>query len=67
MADSKESAFQQDIIDSLATQGWQVGQSSNYNRTNALYTDDLLTSSKPPGPIAGKNSAKITPKTPQAS
>jgi type I restriction enzyme, R subunit len=43
MADSKETAFQQDIINALATQGWLVGTSANYNPTTALYTEDLLT------------------------
>jgi type I restriction enzyme, R subunit len=42
MADSKESAFQQDIINALAAQGWLIGTSANYNPTTALYTEDLL-------------------------
>ncbi len=42
MADSRETAFQQDIIDAMAAQGWLVGTSANYNRTSALYTEDLL-------------------------
>lgn len=42
VADSKEIQFQQDIIDSLTAQGWLLGSSANYDRTNALYTEDLL-------------------------
>ena len=42
MADSKETAFQQDIINDLSAQGWLVGTSAHYNATTALYTEDLL-------------------------
>ena len=42
MADSKETAFQQDIINDLVAQGWLVGTSGHYNATTALYTEDLL-------------------------
>ncbi|PAA05247.1 type I restriction endonuclease subunit R [Pseudomonas fragi] len=42
MADSKEAQFQQDIIDALAAQGWLVGTASGYNRSTALYTEDVL-------------------------
>lgn len=42
MADSKEAAFQTDIINALQAQGWLVGSSANYNPTTALYTEDLL-------------------------
>ena len=42
MADSRETAFQQDIINAMAAQGWLVGTSAKYNRTSALYTEDLL-------------------------
>ena len=42
MADSKESAFQQDIIDVSSAQGWLVGNSAHYDATTALYTEDLL-------------------------
>lgn len=39
---SKEAIFQQDIINALEMQGWLVGTSSGYDRTTALYTEDLL-------------------------
>lgn len=42
MADSKEAAFQTDIINALQAQGWHVGTSADYNPTTALYTEDLL-------------------------
>lgn len=42
MADPRETAFQQDILNAMAAQGWLIGKSSNYNPTTALYTEDLL-------------------------
>ena len=42
MADSRETAFQQDIITAMAAQGWLVGTSAGYSPTTALYTEDLL-------------------------
>jgi type I restriction enzyme R subunit len=42
MADSKEAQFQQDIIDAMASGGWKVGTASGYDRTSALYTEDLI-------------------------
>ena len=41
MADSKESVFQQDIINAMVEQGWLTGTSAAYDRTTALYTQDL--------------------------
>ncbi|WP_303905050.1 type I restriction endonuclease subunit R [Thiohalomonas denitrificans] len=42
MADSQEKTFQKDILAALAGQQWLVGQSSDYDRTNALYPEDLV-------------------------
>ena len=42
MADSKEAAFQQDIINAMAAQGWLVGTAAGYDPATALYTEDLL-------------------------
>ncbi|WLI74502.1 type I restriction endonuclease subunit R [Halomonas alkalicola] len=42
MADSREARFQQDIIDAMVAGGWKAGTASDYDRTSALYTDDLL-------------------------
>lgn len=42
MADTKERIFQTDILNSLEAQGWLVGKAANYDRSNALYTEDLL-------------------------
>lgn len=42
MADSRESVFQQDIINALAANGWRVGDAAGYDRERALYPEDLL-------------------------
>lgn len=42
MADTKERIFQTDILNSLESQGWIFGKAANYDRANALYTEDLL-------------------------
>ncbi len=41
-ADSKEAAFQQDIIDQMVAGGWKLGEPAKYDRKLALYTDDQL-------------------------
>ncbi|HCD56559.1 DEAD/DEAH box helicase family protein [Haliea sp.] len=43
MADSRETQFQQDIINQMVASGWLTGPASGYDRTTALYTEDLLT------------------------
>ena len=42
MDKSLEKIFQQNIIDALSAQGWQLGKSSFYNRKYALYSEDTL-------------------------
>lgn len=39
---SKESAFQNDIINQLLANGWLLGKPESYNRKLALYEEDLL-------------------------
>ena len=41
-ADSKEAAFQQDIIDQMVAGGWVVGEPAKYDRNLAFYTEDRL-------------------------
>ena len=41
-ADSKEAAFQQDIIDQMVEVGWKLGDAAHYDRERALYTSDCL-------------------------
>ena len=42
MADSQEKTFQKDILTALAGQQWLIGKSADYDRTNALYPEDLI-------------------------
>ena len=42
MADSRELQFQQDIIEQMVADGWLTGPASGYDRSTALYTEDLL-------------------------
>ncbi len=41
-ADSKEAAFQQDMIDQMVAGGWKLGDPAKYDRRLALYTEDCL-------------------------
>ena len=66
MADSKEAQFQQDIIDSLAAQGWLVGTASGYDRRTALYTEDVLGYFKDAWPERWDKFAKANPTDPDA-
>lgn len=42
MADTKERQFQTDILASLEQSGWLIGSASQYDKLNALYTEDLV-------------------------
>ncbi|MQU27544.1 DEAD/DEAH box helicase [Pseudomonas helleri] len=64
MADSKEAQFQQDIIESLAAQGWLVGAASGYDRRTALYTEDVLGYFKDAWPERWDKFAKANPNNP---
>lgn len=64
MADSKELAFQQDIINAMAAQGWLVGTSASYNPTTALYTEDLLTYFQTAWPDRWQKLCKSNPNDP---
>lgn len=64
MADSKEAQFQQDIIDALAAQGWLVGTASGYDRSTALYTEDVLGYFKEAWPERWDKFAKANPNNP---
>ncbi|MCF7545484.1 type I restriction endonuclease subunit R [Pseudomonas petrae] len=65
MADSKEAQFQQDIIDTLAAQGWLVGTASGYDRRTALYTEDVLGYFKEAWPDRWDKFAKANPNKPE--
>jgi len=42
MADSRERVFQNDIIAALESQGWLIGKASDYDKVNAVYSQDLV-------------------------
>lgn len=42
MADPREVQLQRDVVDALCANGWQIGQSSKYDRVNGLYPEDLV-------------------------
>ncbi|BBB29885.1 type I restriction endonuclease subunit R [Neptunomonas japonica] len=42
MSSAKELHFQNDIIQQMVAQGWQLGSPAGYNRKLALYEEDLL-------------------------
>ncbi|WP_008316599.1 type I restriction endonuclease subunit R [Leptolyngbya sp. PCC 6406] len=64
MADSKELAFQQDILNALAAQGWLVGTAAGYNPTTALYTEDLLAYFQTAWPDRWQKLCKANPSDP---
>ena len=41
-SDSREAAFQSDIIEQMIAGGWVLGEAGNYDRERALYTEDCL-------------------------
>ena len=66
MADSKETVFQQDIINAMASQGWMVGTSSGYDKATALYTEDLLAYFQTAWPDRWEKLCKNNPRDPEA-
>ena len=39
---TKELNFQDDVIDQMVANGWQLGTPGGYDRERALYPEDLL-------------------------
>jgi type I restriction enzyme R subunit len=66
MADPRETAFQQDIINAMAAQGWLIGKSSNYNPATALYTEDLLAYVQTAWPDRWQKLCKNNPTDPES-
>jgi len=42
MSKANERTFQDEMIESMLTNGWLLGEANKYNRTTALYEEDLL-------------------------
>ena len=64
-ADSKESAFQQDIIDQMVAGGWKQGDPKNYDRKLALYTEDCLQYVKTTQPKTWEKYEQFYPTNPE--
>jgi len=65
MADSREARFQQDIIEAMTAQGWETGTASGYDRTSALYTEDLLGYVREAWPERWEKFCKANPQAPE--
>ncbi|SEL16171.1 type I restriction endonuclease subunit R [Ectothiorhodospira marina] len=64
MADSRETQFQQDIINAMESGGWKVGTASGYDRASALYTEDLLGYIQDAWPERWEKFCKANPQAP---
>lgn len=64
-ADAKEAAFQQNIIDQMTEGGWKLGDPTNYNREQALYTSDALAYVKTTQPKTWEKYKKLYPSNPE--
>ena len=64
-ADSKEAAFQQDIIKQMVAGGWKLGDPTKYDRKLALYTEDCLHYVKTTQPKTWEKYEKLYPTNPE--
>ena len=64
-ADSKEAAFQQDIIDQMVAGGWKLGEPAKYDRKLALYTEDCLQYVKTTQPKTWEKYETLYPANPE--
>ena len=64
-ADSKEAAFQQDIIDQMVERGWKLGAPAKYDRKLALYTEDCLQYVKMTQPKTWEKYQQLYPANPE--
>ena len=64
-ADSKEAAFQQDIIDQMVERGWKLGAPAKYDRKLALYTEDCLQYVKMTQPKTWEKYEQLYPANPE--
>ena len=65
MADSRETQFQQDIIEAMVAGGWKTGTASGYDRASALYTEDLLGYVREAWPERWEKFCKANPQAPE--
>jgi len=64
-SDSREAAFQQEIIDQMVESGWKLGDPADYNRQLALYTSDCLEYVKTTQPKSWEKYRKLYPGNPE--
>ena len=64
-ADTRETAFQQDIINQMVAGGWKLGDPAGYNRELALYPTDCLDYVKTTQPKIWEKYKKLYPKNPE--
>ena len=64
-ADSKEAAFQADIIDQMVAGGWKLGEPAKYDRKLALYTEDCLQYVKTTQPKTWEKYRQLYPANPE--
>ena len=64
-ANTKESAFQQDIIEQMLANGWKLGDPNHYDRELALYTPDCLAYVQSTQPKTWKKYQKLYPSNPE--
>src|SRR5690625_3522769 len=65
MADSRETQFQQDIIEAMVAGGWKTGTAAGYDRASALYTEDLLGYVREAWPERWEKFCKANPQAPE--
>lgn len=64
-SDSKEAAFQKDIIDQMVAGGWKLGEPAKYDRKLALYTEDCLEYVKTTQPKTWQKYETLYPAAPE--
>ncbi len=68
MADSRETQFQQDIIAAMTAGGrWMAGTAAGYDRSNALYTEDLIAFFQEAYPDRWEKFCKNNPRDPETA
>ena len=59
MAETDETYFQKDVVNTLQANGWRVGVPGNYDKKGALYTEDALAFVKETQPRHWKKYVKL--------
>ncbi|WP_411993382.1 type I restriction endonuclease subunit R [Agarivorans sp. DSG3-1] len=60
---TRESQFQNDILDQMQSQGWLLGESNKYNKELALYPEDVIAFAKTTQPEQWDKLAQHFPET----